>query len=176
MSLRYAVLGLLVGQPASGYDLMKVFNTSLANVWPATQSQVYGELARLADAGLIDVAAEGPRGRKEYTLTESGLTELRRWMVEEQPEAQRNSLLLRVFFLGALTPDQATDYLGFLAARAAGQQERLRQLRESLDWTEEGMLTANGRLVMEYGRRLFAMQEEWAQWAIAQLAAAEGGA
>ena len=38
----------------------------MANVWPATQSQLYGELNKLADAGLIEVSDIGPRGRKEY--------------------------------------------------------------------------------------------------------------
>lgn len=60
MSLRHAVLGLLAESPASGYDLMKMFNASLANVWPATQSQVYGELTKLTTAGLVEVAAHGP--------------------------------------------------------------------------------------------------------------------
>jgi DNA-binding PadR family transcriptional regulator len=36
MSLRHALLGLLANRTASGYDLMKLFGTSLANVWPAT--------------------------------------------------------------------------------------------------------------------------------------------
>ncbi|GAA3053757.1 hypothetical protein GCM10020000_39620 [Streptomyces olivoverticillatus] len=62
MSLRHAMLGLLADRPASGYDLMKRFETSLSNVWPATQSQVYGELGKLAKSGLLKVAAEGPRG------------------------------------------------------------------------------------------------------------------
>ncbi|MFD1050558.1 PadR family transcriptional regulator, partial [Kibdelosporangium lantanae] len=61
MSLRHAVLGLLSTGPASGYDLLKRFEISLANVWPATQSQLYSELNRMADADLVKVAAEGPR-------------------------------------------------------------------------------------------------------------------
>ena len=44
----------------------------MANVWPATQSQLYGELNKLADAGLIEVTDIGPRGRKEYRITEAG--------------------------------------------------------------------------------------------------------
>lgn len=59
MSLRHALLGLLSERPASGYDLLKLFDTSLAAVWPATQSQIYTELTKLAASGLITVAAEG---------------------------------------------------------------------------------------------------------------------
>ena len=175
MSLRHAVLGLLVDQPASGYDLMKRFNTSLANVWPATQSQVYGELARLADHGLIDVAAEGPRGRKEYTLTDEGLTELRRWLIEDKPEPRRSSALLRVFFMGVLTPEQAADFLAKAAEQAAADHAALRRLQDSLDWTEQGQLTNNGRLALEYGLRLYAMQEEWARWAANRITPAGEG-
>src|SRR5262245_25440386 len=49
MSLPHALLGLLARHPASGYDLRKLFDTSLAFVWPATQSQLYAELTRLAE-------------------------------------------------------------------------------------------------------------------------------
>ena len=72
MSLRIAALGLLAQRPGSGYDLLKRFEKSMANVWPATQSQLYGELNKLADGGLIEVSDIGPRGRKEYRITDAG--------------------------------------------------------------------------------------------------------
>ena len=72
MSLRIAALGLLAQHPGSGYDLLKRFEQSMANVWPATQSQLYGELNKLSDTGLIEVSAIGPRGRKEYRVTAGG--------------------------------------------------------------------------------------------------------
>jgi PadR family transcriptional regulator, regulatory protein AphA len=170
MSLRHALLGLLVERSASGYDLVKLFDTSLANVWPATRSQVYAELGRLAGCGLVDVAARGARGRKEYTLTPSGLAELRRWLAgpaREQP--RRSDALLRVFFLGVLPREQARDYLAERAVLAAEYHARLRELEASLDW-DEGMLSVNGRLALEYGLRLTAMDEEWARWARDQAA------
>src|SRR3954465_13594255 len=105
MSLRHALLGLLADGNASGYDLLKLFETSLANVWPATQSQIYTELTELAGSGLITVAAEGPRGRKEYALAHEGLAELRHWLTETRPQRNtRSDILLRVFFLGVLRP------------------------------------------------------------------------
>lgn len=171
MSLRHAVLGLLAERPASGYDLMKLFETSLANVWPATQSQVYGELAKLASSGLLKVSAEGPRGRKEYAITEEGLTELRHWLTETEPERiRRSETLLRVFFLGVLTPVEATAYLGLEVARAAAGHTALEELEASVDWGDDH-ISVYGRLALEYGLRLTAMQEEWARWAAAQVEA-----
>lgn len=170
MSLRHALLGLLANRTASGYDLMKLFDTSLANVWPATQSQVYGELTRLAETGLAEVTAQGPRGRKDYALTEAGLAELRRWLTETHPEQPRRSdMLLRVFFLGLLTPAQRRDFLHHQAEEAAAHHAELLRLQESVDWDEPGMLTANGQLALEYGLRLTAMREEWARWAVKQI-------
>ena len=176
MSLRHALLGLLVERTASGYDLMKLFSTSLANVWPATQSQVYGELGRLADTGLIVVAAEGPRGRKEYALTPEGLAELRDWVANPAPEQPRRSeLLLRVFFLGVVSAPEALAYLDGRAERAAAHHRQLRALTEEVDWSE-GMLSLNGRLALEYGLRLSAMEEEWARWAQQQISHNHGTA
>jgi DNA-binding PadR family transcriptional regulator len=169
MSLRHALLGLLSDRPASGYDLLKLFETSLANAWPATQSQVYTELAKLADAGLITVGAQGPRGRKEYALTDAGLSELRRWLTESTPvQHTRSDLLLRVFFLGVLTPEQGREYLRWLAEVSARGHERLRAVEESVDW-EDDNLSVHGRIALEYGLRFNAMRREWAEWAARQI-------
>ncbi|MCW7942647.1 PadR family transcriptional regulator [Streptomyces hygroscopicus] len=165
MSLRHALLGLLAERPASGYDLLKLFETSLANVWPATQSQIYTELTKLAEAGLITVSAEGPRGRKEYALADEGLTELRHWLTETKPQRNvRSDILLRVFFLGVLTPEQARGYLTELIELSDQAHEDLRRLTESIDWDDDN-LSVYGRIVLEYGLRFHAMRREWAQWA-----------
>lgn len=169
MSLRHALLGLLTERPASGYDLLKLFETSLANVWPATQSQIYTELTRLAGSGLITVAAEGPRGRKEYALTDEGLAELRHWLTETKPQRNtRSDILLRVFFLGVLRPEQARAYLTELIEMSEQSHEQLRRLTESIDWDDDA-LSVYGRIALEYGLRFNAMRREWAEWAAGQI-------
>lgn len=169
MSLRHGVLGLLAGGPASGYDLLKIFEVSLANVWPATQSQLYGELGKLADSGLIEVISEGARGRKEYAITEAGQAELRRWMTEVEPtHLRRSDMLLRVFFLGRLSPEAARSYLRHQGEIAAKELEAVESIREFVDaGTDE--LSVYGRLALEFGLRLHRMQVEWAQWAEQQI-------
>lgn len=169
MSLRHALLGLLAERPSSGYDLMKLFDTTLANVWRATQSQVYGELTRMADGGLVDVSAEGPRGRKEYTLRPEGRTELQRWLTTPaQPQPLRSEWMLRVFFLGLLPPDQARAQLVRIAEAEAEQITELEGLLASRDWAGDP-LSVSGRLVLEYGLRGSAMKREWAHWALEQI-------
>jgi hypothetical protein len=81
-------------------------------------------------------------------------------------------VLLRVFFLNLLSYEQARDYLIQRAERAAAQHAELRRLEESLGW-DEGMLSINGRLALEYGLRLATMTEDWARWAAGQIGAPE---
>ncbi|HTL87339.1 MAG TPA: PadR family transcriptional regulator [Acidimicrobiia bacterium] len=169
MSLRHGVLGLLVDGPASGYDLLKIFDRSLAYVWPATQSQLYGELNRLAEDGLIVASEEGPRRRKEYTITPAGRSELERWLTDDEPDRiRRNDAMLRVFFLGTLKPEQAKAYL----EREANVHENLEQLLSDIarttDWDTQAF-DAYGRLVVESGIRYAHTQAEWARWAAEQV-------
>jgi len=169
VSLRHALLGLLVDRPASGYDLLKRFDLALARVWPAAQSQLYTELNQLADDKLIEVTATGPRGRKVYTLTDSGLAELRRWLLDSQPRRERrNDELLRVFFLGVLDQQQAIGYLHTLETDASTNSAQLTALDASITWDHDS-LSIYGRLAMEFGHRLHTMRRDWAQWAIEQL-------
>jgi DNA-binding PadR family transcriptional regulator len=172
MSLRHALLGLLREGPKSGYDLLQMFKRSLHQTWPATQSQVYTELTKLADAGLLVVTAHGPRGRKEYTLTDAGLEELRRWMLETEPDRYpRSEALLRVFLLGALTRDEARDYLAWLGQKAAEDEVALTAFEDSIDWDHEDDLQLYGHMVVDFGKRLWVMSQEWADWAVAQIPA-----
>ncbi|HZA11499.1 PadR family transcriptional regulator [Mycobacterium sp.] len=162
MSLRHAALGLLAQHPASGYDLLKKFQISMANVWPATQSQLYGELVKLADSGLIEVTHVGPRGRKEYAITGAGRAELKRWMTTpEDDPALRSTQLLRVFLLHQLTPDQARHYLESLRRQADTERERYEHIRDSVRWDDSDD-DFFGRAALEYGLRFTKMQADWA--------------
>lgn len=169
MSLRYALLGMLADEPASGYDLLRRFKSSLAEVWPATQSQIYTELTKLADTGQIAVSDAGARGRKEYSITEDGLAQLRHWLTETTPKRiTRNEMLMRVFFLGAVSTAQARKYLSDIEADTARARKDLASLKSSIDW-DDSDLSVYGHIAMEWGERFHAMHQEWAQWALEQI-------
>jgi len=169
VSLRHAALGLLSRGPASGYDLLKVFEASMANVWPATQSQLYGELNKLADADLIEVTQVGPRGRKEYAITPAGREELHRWMTSPQEDPVfRSAQLLRVFLLDELPREQARKYLTALRAYADSEHQRYEQIRDAYDWSA-GDQAFFARAALENGLRFTRMESQWAGWVLDEL-------
>jgi DNA-binding PadR family transcriptional regulator len=163
VSLRIAALGLLAQHPGSGYDLLKRFQESMANVWPATQSQLYGELNKLASAGLIEVSAVGPRGRKEYRITESGRAELLRWITDPSDDPPtRLPDLLRVFLLDEIPVAEARKHIMAMAEHGDSELSRLEGIRDAPIWGNGGA-DRYARAALEYGLRLATMKSEWAR-------------
>jgi hypothetical protein len=118
---------------------------------------------------LLTVGPQGPRGRREYAITDAGHAELDTWLTDETDAApKRNATLLHVFFLGLASPDRARHYLSRQAELADEYLAKLRQLESSRDW-DGGPLSTHGRLALEYGLCLAAMQRDWATWAATQI-------
>jgi len=108
MFLEYAILGFLNYHPYTGYDLKKIFDTSIRHFWPADQSQIYRTLARLTEqdyAEMEKVPQDDRPDRKVYSITEAGRLELLKWLAGPAPLGDpRSASLIQVFFAGQL-PD-----------------------------------------------------------------------
>jgi DNA-binding PadR family transcriptional regulator len=99
MSLPHAILTALLEKPSSGLELTRRFDKSIGFFWSATHQQIYRELGRLEEGGLIEALPQPPsRGqRKEYRVLPAGRAELERWVAEGQdPKPIRDALLLRL--------------------------------------------------------------------------------
>src|SRR6266581_3792258 len=77
------VLGLLCLGPRSGYDIKTVVDRSTRFFWAASYGQIYPELRRLEDEGLIEGedAPTGGRNRRVYKLTKTGREALVDWLL-----------------------------------------------------------------------------------------------
>ncbi|MFF1675287.1 PadR family transcriptional regulator [Streptomyces sp. NPDC058256] len=121
MALRNAVMAALLEGEASGYDLAKGFDASVANFWMATPQQLYRELERMESEGLIEarlVRQERRPNKRVFSLTEAGRGALRDFTAEfPKPTAIRDELLVKV---------QAVDSGDEEAVRAA--------IAERLEW------------------------------------------
>lgn len=101
MALRNAVMAALLDGEASGYDLAKAFDASVANFWMATPQQLYRELERMEGDGLIAarvVEQERRPTKRLFSLTEAGLAAVRAYTAESpaRPTAVRDELMVKV--------------------------------------------------------------------------------
>ena len=169
MALRYALLGALAEIPRTGYELLKHFEQSLAYAWPASHSQIYPELARLRDEGLIEQTGSGPRNSKTYEVTSAGRDEVRRWLRETEPDRRvRSDAALRTFFLWLLEPDEALEQL---AHERAYWRERLDELeRIKAGPRGPGRKEQAFGIALEGGIRSIEARLDWLDWAAAELA------
>ncbi len=148
MSLEFAILGFLNYHPYTGYDLKKIFDTSVRHFWPADQSQIYRTLARLTEQGYAQVEKipqEDRPDRKVYTITEAGRAELICWLSGPPPLGEaRSAPLVQVFFAGQLSDEAVLAKLeGFAAAmrdtlaRYAQIPDQLAPYRQEIDSPRE---------------------------------------
>src|SRR5690242_20005139 len=101
MALRNAVMAALLEGEASGYDLAKGFEASVANFWMATPQQLYRELERMEQEGLVSarvVQQERRPNKRLFSLTEAGLGVLRDYVATapDKPPAMRDELMVKV--------------------------------------------------------------------------------
>jgi DNA-binding PadR family transcriptional regulator len=168
MSLRHALIGLLAEQPASGYDLTRRFQELLGMVWPAGHPQIYGELRKLQDEGLIEVDSEGPRGRKAYRATDAGIAEVRRWLTSvETDHTLRLEPLLRSVFFWLMTPEELASYLDREAEYYSALAATLRELAAAKERGDfgDGPQAEALRSTVEAGIRINRALAEWTDWA-----------
>ena len=96
-----AILGMLGLGPKSGYEIKRFVDHSTRFFWAASYGQIYPELKKLADAGLIEGTPDPQGGRQKtvHRLTPAGKAALGEWLAAP-PEIQetRDESLLKVFF------------------------------------------------------------------------------
>jgi DNA-binding PadR family transcriptional regulator len=150
---------LLAVQPSTGYDLAQRFDRSLANAWHASHSQIYPELARLQDAGMVEVVGEGARRSRTWAVTPQGREELRRWMTESEPNrSQRNETAVRWFLLSVIPPGDQRIALERELAFAEEEIERLQAIAEHLDAAARPQAF---RSTVELGLRITSVMRDW---------------
>ena len=170
VSLRHALLGALADRPRTGYGLLKHFEQSLAYAWPASHSQIYPELARLRDDGLIEQTRSGARNSKTYAVTEAGRAEIRRWLRDTEPDRRvRSDAALRTFFLWLLEPDEAREEL-------EGERRYWSERLEELEAIKAGPRGPGRKeqafgIALEGGIRSIETRLAWLEWAERELEA-----
>lgn len=114
-TISYLVLGMVRFGATSGYAIKKGADAGVSAFWPISLAQVYPELAKLEEAGLLtrDDDSHGARSKARYTLTEKGEGALLTWLrsPREDPPTLRFEGMLRAFFADALPKHDQLELL-----------------------------------------------------------------
>jgi DNA-binding PadR family transcriptional regulator len=169
------ILGMLKLGIHTGYDIKKAIDTSTRFFWGASFGQIYPELRRLSDAGLIKGRPD-PRGqvkRTAYSLTPKGERALHDWLTDSESFTfeMRDESLLRLFFGDALSREEV---VANLHARVAFLDMVLERFREIEVDARTGFSTEDQLypyLALQYGIGLIIWMRGWFAQTAEQLVA-----
>ena len=172
VSLRDAVLAALLEGEASGYDLAKGFDASVANFWMATPQQLYRELERLADQGLIQarvVHQERRPNKRMFSLTQAGRDAIRQFSARApKPSVIRDELAVKVLAVDAGDARAVRDFMVERLQWAEAKLQRYERMRaRMLDGRSEEEYLAQTERVGPYLTLLrgISFEEENIRWA-----------
>jgi DNA-binding PadR family transcriptional regulator len=156
--------------PRSGYEIKSAVDHSTSYFWAASYGQIYPELRRLSEAGLIEGtdAPTGGRRRTVYELTKAGRHALRAWHREPAERFDyRDEAMLKLFFATAVDPGSAAEIARRRAEMAAAAADELRTIEADAPGTDQP-----GYSVLRFG---IALNEFIAEWFERQALAFEEG-
>ena len=127
----YVILGMLRMGRRTGYEIKSLVDCSTRFFWAASYGQIYPELRRLEERGLIEEepGANGTgRQKRPYRLTAAGEEALDAWLGSDEPlvHEMRDEGLLKLFFSDGLPLDER---LAIVAALRARHEEKAAKLR-----------------------------------------------
>jgi DNA-binding PadR family transcriptional regulator len=97
MSLRHVLLVYLGSGGASGSDIIKGFQHTFGYLWNASFQQIYRDLGKLHDDGLLDCETvdNTPRPpRKVYRLNQAGWQAMQTWLAKPAPIPHLNDAFM----------------------------------------------------------------------------------
>jgi len=180
MSLRDAVLAALLDGESSGYDLAKSFDASVANFWMATPQQLYRELDRLAEQGLIQarvVHQERRPNKRVYSLTEAGYEAIHQFTSRApKPGVIRDELAVKLLAVDAGNAQAVRDFMVERLQWATAKLQRYERMRaRMLNGRDEQLYIAQAKRVGPYLTlmRGISFEQENIRWAERTLAILE---
>lgn len=136
----YVILGMLRKGPKSGYEIKAKADVSTRFFWATSYGQIYPELKRLEEVGLIEgeADAESGRQRRVFSITPLGVEALREWLTRpgELHSELRHEGVLRFFFAEALDHEERVELLQSIRAKHERLREELSGIRPAAERDE----------------------------------------
>ena len=167
------ILGMIALGRRTGYEIKQLVDRSTRHFWAASYGQIYPELRRLEEGGLIKGRLEGSGGRTKitYELTPEGSAALHDWLSSDAPLVfeMRNEGMLKLFF-SDVAPE--TKLAQIRAMRSHYERQRAELHAIGKDPSE---MTTGPGMTLDLGLGLVEWLIEWCLKAEDRLATAATG-
>jgi DNA-binding PadR family transcriptional regulator len=135
------ILGMIAFGRQTGYEIKQFVDKTTRNFWTASYGQIYPELKRLEDQGLVVGREEptGERARTVYDLTPAGQAALEEWLTSDAVliDESRDEGMLKLFFSDVL-PEQRIENIHAMRAVHERKLAVLRAIEEQARFARTG--------------------------------------
>jgi DNA-binding PadR family transcriptional regulator len=156
------ILGMIALGKQTGYDIKQLVDKSTRFFWAASYGQIYPELRRLEEHGLVRGRPEptGGRARTVYEITDTGTAALHDWLqsTSETMYELRDESMLKLFFSDLGTPAQRIENLRAIRAAHEGTLAQLRSIEPAGSEDPRGP-----HIVLELGLGLHQWIVDWCE-------------
>lgn len=173
------LLGVIAGEPRSGYGLKKMFNASPASVYQPSPGALYPALRRLEGRGLLraeNKVSSGRRALRLYHVTQAGRAAYLHWLrqpvVPATVAADLGLHLMRFALMENQLPREAVlafldDLAGALDSLVSGMEQYLASGAQAS--------RRHAELALEHGIAIHRASLEWTRSAAAALTGPASG-
>jgi DNA-binding PadR family transcriptional regulator len=153
------ILGMIGIGRRTGYDIKQLVDKSTRHFWAASYGQIYPELRRLEEQGLVRGRPEpsGARARTVYELTDAGERALTDWLGSGAPLVYelRDEGMLKLFF-SDLAPECRIENVRAMRAMYEAKRAQLIALKAMA-----GEMRPGAGLTLEIGLGITGWLIEW---------------
>ena len=179
MSLKHGLLGFLdFNGPMTGYDLNKIVISMFGYIWPVQRSQIYRDLRSMEKLGWVSsniIFQTGKPNKKEYTISEEGIAELKKWLIECSIDNQlrmKSVFLMKVFFSGKNEINENVNIIQSFKNECVNLLETLKVGDETIEYFSEIGFTKNStypEIINDFEEDYLKMCVNWADKTIEKL-------
>jgi DNA-binding PadR family transcriptional regulator len=173
---RFVILGLLQEEDLSGYDIKKSINIRMSFFWQESYGQIYPELSKLKEEGLIEQSLSEASGKAKiekikYRITPEGSQALKRWMeAENEKDTIRSEFLLKMYFATDQNSEEMKQHLTLFKEQADQKVILFQMFQQEL--TSKIDMHNNHRQilkVLDLGLRQAQLYSDWSRETLEEL-------
>lgn len=170
---RYAILGMLMEKPRSGYEIKQIMQRSASHFWHETDASIYPMLQTLEAKSLVVSKKEyvGKRVRKIFEITPAGADDFLVWFsLPNEVERRRDELMLKLF-LGGHAPAEVVRrhleiYLNQIVAKKSESEVIASHIKARY---EEGRQKFYWNMMLTNALTHFEVEIEWVKKVIKEM-------